>query len=257
MLNIKRHKIEVPKPLPEAITKLAIGKEGGLNNEIKYEYSTCIKCFQCHGITTTSDSSSLKERIDKILSFKTPTQQDSISWEEDEKLPCPHTLDPLPQVPRPLSNATLSQCACCDLRENLWLCLTCGELGCGRKQWGPNAPAGNNHAVDHFNKFHHPVAVKLGTITPEGLADVHCYACDNVPAFNYGEIIDPKLAGHLASFGINVLNQEKNVKNLSEMQIEQNIKYDFTSYSEDGISFSFVFVLTCFLILIVSYFYFF
>lgn len=41
--------------------------------------------------------------------------------------------------------------------------------------------------------------VKLGTITPEGDADVYCYACDD-------EVIDNFLKDHLAIFGIAVEN---------------------------------------------------
>jgi ubiquitin carboxyl-terminal hydrolase 5/13 len=39
--------------------------------------------------------------------------------------------------------------------------------------------------------------VKLGTITPEGDASIHCYACDE-------EVLDNFLKDHLANFGIEV-----------------------------------------------------
>ena len=51
----------------------------------------------------------------------------------------------------------------------------------------------------------HCVAVKLGTITPEGRADVHCYGCDDAAEWNYGDVTDPALAAHLAAFGIDVV----------------------------------------------------
>lgn len=60
----------------------------------------------------------------------------------------------------------LAHCASCELTSNLWLCLTCGALGCGRAQFG--GIGGNGHALAHFNTTQHPVCVKLGTITPEG-----------------------------------------------------------------------------------------
>lgn len=59
-------------------------------------------------------------------------------------------------------------CSQCELGENLWLCLTCGALGCGRAQYGGNG--GNGHGLAHFDQTGHPLAVKLGTITPEGTA---------------------------------------------------------------------------------------
>jgi uncharacterized UBP type Zn finger protein len=64
----------------------------------------------------------------------------------------------------------LSSCKSCDLKENLWLCLTCGNTGCGRQQFG--GIGGNGHGMAHFDQTQHPVAVKLGTITPEGTAGI-------------------------------------------------------------------------------------
>ena len=60
---------------------------------------------------------------------------------------------------------------------------------------------GNNHAVDHYDTTKYPLAVKLGTITPGG-ADVYSYDEDNM-------VIDPKLAEHLAHFGINMMIMNK------------------------------------------------
>ena len=62
----------------------------------------------------------------------------------------------------------LAHCSKCDLKENLWLCLACGSLGCGRQQFG--GIGGNGHGLQHYEETHHPVSVKLGTITPEGHA---------------------------------------------------------------------------------------
>lgn len=62
----------------------------------------------------------------------------------------------------------LAHCAKCALNENLWLCLTCGSLGCGRQQFG--GFGGNGHGLSHYEETRHPVSVKLGTITPEGEA---------------------------------------------------------------------------------------
>ena len=113
----------------------------------------------------------------------------------------------------------------CDLRENLWLCLECGNLGCGRAQHG--GIAGQSHGLAHSKEINHGVAVKLGSITPEGKADVYCYKCDE-------ERIDPDLATHLAHWGINIADREKTEKSLMEMQVEQNLKWDFSMTTEDG-----------------------
>lgn len=64
---------------------------------------------------------------------------------------------------------TVSQtCSSCELGSNLWLCLTCGMVNCGRQQFG--GIGGNGHALEHFQEMGHGVGVKLGTITPEGSA---------------------------------------------------------------------------------------
>ena len=113
----------------------------------------------------------------------------------------------------------------CDLKENLWLCLQCGNLGCGRSQFGGGG--GNSHGLKHTEETSHAVAVKLGSITPEGTADVYCYACNE-------ERVDTELTNHLAHWGINIAEREKTEKSLTEMQIEQNLRWDFSMTTEDG-----------------------
>lgn len=109
--------------------------------------------------------------------------------------------------------------------ENLWMCLTCGSIGCGRKQY--DGSGGNDHGFLHFEATKHPVAIKLGTITPEGTADVHCYCCTEMR-------IDPKLSQHLAAFGIDITSVEKTEHTMAELQLEQNLQFDFAMVSEDG-----------------------
>jgi uncharacterized UBP type Zn finger protein len=48
----------------------------------------------------------------------------------------------------------------------------------------------------------YPLAVKLGTITKDGKADVFSYDEDNM-------VEDPNLIVHLAHFGINITQMEK------------------------------------------------
>ena len=113
----------------------------------------------------------------------------------------------------------------CDLKENLWLCLHCGNLGCGRQQYG--GVGGNSHGLKHTEISGHAVAVKLGSITPEGGADIYCYSCND-------ERIDSDLSTHLANWGINIAEREKTEKSLTEMQIEHNLKWEFSMTTEDG-----------------------
>lgn len=65
---------------------------------------------------------------------------------------------------------------------------------------------GNNHAVDYYETTKYPLAVKLGTITPDG-ADVYSYDEDDM-------VLDPKLSQHLAHFGIDVAGMTKVYHNM-------------------------------------------
>uniref|UniRef100_A0A6Q2X6G8 Ubiquitin carboxyl-terminal hydrolase n=1 Tax=Esox lucius TaxID=8010 RepID=A0A6Q2X6G8_ESOLU len=62
------------------------------------------------------------------------------------------------------------RCEVCDLQENLWMNLTDGRVFCGRRYF--DGSGGNNHALLHFQQTGHPLAVKLGTITPDGAGEV-------------------------------------------------------------------------------------
>ena len=124
-----------------------------------------------------------------------------------------------------LNSIDSSQCSACDLRENLWLCLECGNTACGRSQFG--GAQGNSHALAHADATSHAVAVKLGSITAEGSADIYCYKCNE-------ERTDPELAKHLAHWGIYLAGREKTEKSLMEMQVEHNLQWEFSMTTEDG-----------------------
>uniref|UniRef100_A0AAR2JK96 Ubiquitin carboxyl-terminal hydrolase n=1 Tax=Pygocentrus nattereri TaxID=42514 RepID=A0AAR2JK96_PYGNA len=91
------------------------------------------------------------------------------------------------------------RCEVCDLQENLWMNLTDGKVLCGRRYF--DGSGGNNHALQHFQQTGYPLAVKLGTITPDG-ADVYSYDEDDM-------VLDSKLAEHLSHFGIDMMTMEK------------------------------------------------
>ena len=92
--------------------------------------------------------------------------------------------------------------------------------GCGRTQMeiGTNINlGGNGHALAHHEATGHPFCVKIGTITPQGDADIYCYACDN-------DVKDLELEAHLATFGIALSAQSKTEKTIAEMSLEQNLR---------------------------------
>lgn len=105
------------------------------------------------------------------------------------------------------------KCENCDLTNNLWLNLTDGSILCGRKFF--DGSGGNDHAVLHYNECGYPLAVKLGTITPDGKGDVYSYVEDDM-------VEDPKLVEHLAHFGIKITQLEKTEKSMIELELDLN-----------------------------------
>ncbi|KAH7923304.1 ubiquitinyl hydrolase [Leucogyrophana mollusca] len=230
-LNVKRtlkkkpsNRAEDEEP-PAKMKKLAIAEE---REEDKYAHSTTLKCWKCdqqNGAPVTVDTALRKTLTDGVmLSLSSARQSEVKAWEE-EITACEHTLMVEQLTSGPIPAEGLAHCASCDLTSNLWLCLTCGALGCGRAQFG--GVGGNGHALAHFEASGHAVCVKLGTITPEGGADIYCYACNDAR-------VDPELTSHLATFGINVAGLSKTEKSMTELQIEQNLTFDFSLTAEDG-----------------------
>lgn len=168
------------------------------------------------------------------MAAMTYTRRNEVQAWEDEIEPCDHCRNLVqPDPERQLESQHLAHCADCNLKENLWLCMTCGNLGCGRQQFG--GVGGNGHGLKHFEMTGHGVCVKLGTITPEGTAgifaliivklliivwihvhvlfarsDTYCYICND-------SRIDPNLSEHLAHFGIKVAEQKKTVQTITEL----------------------------------------
>ncbi|KAI1372627.1 ubiquitinyl hydrolase [Hypoxylon crocopeplum] len=220
-LNIRRTRKRIVKDEPPAkMTKLAIAAETDAD---RYDITTTVKCHEC---STELDKTSpkLAPIVDSILKANTFSRQEEVKAWEQELTSCEHILL-LQQHESRKIQSDLGHCSKCDLKENLWLCLECGNLGCGRAQFG--GVGGNSHGLAHATESKHAVAVKLGSISPEGTADVYCYECDE-------ERVDSDLAPHLAHWGIILSDQVKTEKSLTEMQIEQNLRWEFSMTTEDG-----------------------
>lgn len=207
---------------PQKISKLAIAAETEAD---RYETETQVKCYECGVEDMDNTSGKLPGVVDGVLRANTFARQAEVQAWEQEFVPCEHTLCLQQEEARKIESQDLGHCSMCDLKENLWLCLQCGNLGCGRAQFG--GVGGNGHALAHADGASHGVAVKLGSITPEGTADVYCYQCNE-------ERVDTELAAHLAHWGINIAEREKTEKSLTEMQIEQNLRWEFSMTTEDG-----------------------
>lgn len=155
---------------PAKMTKLAIVAE---REEDKYEHNTVIKCWKCNPeagleLPSLSDDPHMKSLVNGVMTSLSSARQSEVDAWEEEITPCEHTLMLKQNSPGPIEASGLAHCSKCDLKENLWLCLTCGSLGCGRQQFG--GVGGNGHGLNHYEETSHPVSVKLGTITPEGSA---------------------------------------------------------------------------------------
>ncbi|XP_073842535.1 ubiquitin specific protease 5 [Musca autumnalis] len=235
-LHIRREKIPIEDDSTKSggdeagperkITRLAIGVEGGYNdaNTKKYEYKDHYSIVVAPDIQTKIAFPNndlpliVTQSVEAILA-----QESAISKLEKQTLT--GTWDgEVRQVSK--YSETLTQlnngkkippsgwkCEKCDLTNNLWLNLTDGSILCGRRFF--DGSGGNDHAVEHYREVNYPLAVKLGTITTDGKADVFSYPEDDM-------VIDSKLEQHLAHFGINMAAMKKSEKSMVELELEIN-----------------------------------
>jgi ubiquitin carboxyl-terminal hydrolase 5/13 len=157
---------------PAKMTKLAIVEE---REDDEFDRVETLKCWSCDPVNGESlpeltNDTKVKEIISNVMQSLSSARQSEVQAWEEEIAPCEHTLMLEQAVTGPILESGLAHCQKCDLKENLWLCLTCGSLGCGRQQFG--GLGGNGHGLSHYGETRHPVSVKLGTITPEGGAGV-------------------------------------------------------------------------------------
>ncbi|MFS7921077.1 putative ubiquitinyl hydrolase 1 [Helianthus anomalus] len=231
-LHIEQTKKPIPEDRPlKKPTLLAIGIDGGFDNqEPEYDETYSIVILPDYA-TLPFPSVALPEKVrlavDAILIAEGAERKEQIaSWTADKKQVSQHALT-LKQIDNGVRIPPSGwKCAKCDKTENLWLNLTDGMILCGRKLW--DGSGGNNHAVEHYNETHYPLAVKLGTITSdlEG-ADVFSYPEDD-------SVTDPLLAEHLAFFGIDFSSLQKTEMTTAEKELDQNTNFDWNRIQESG-----------------------
>lgn len=205
---------------------MAIGLEGGLQDgasQKKYSYHNIYNIVVFPSQTTIPFPSEgvplmVNKSINEIISSdsalaKYEKEQLTGTWDGEMKEVSTYALDLQQHENGKKIPPTGWKCEKCDLTSNLWLNLTDGSILCGRKFF--DGTGGNEHAVQHFRETNFPLAVKLGTITSDGKADVFSYAEDDM-------VIDPYLHKHLLHFGINIGQLEKTEKSMVEMEIELN-----------------------------------
>ena len=145
-------------------------------------------------------------------------------WEQEIKAcPCVENLDQ--SNAKPIASKSMATCEKCDLKTNLWLNLHTGFIGCGRRYY--DGSGGNNHAIDYYKETGHGLCLKLGTITPEGTASIYCYKCDD-------DVHDPKLAEHMAVFGIDIAKSVKTEATMTELNLQANLNLTLSKVLEEG-----------------------
>ncbi|KAI4883704.1 hypothetical protein NFI96_031575 [Prochilodus magdalenae] len=208
-----------PKKKP---TRLAIGIEGGFDIEQEqYEEDVKVVLFPDRQEVTSEDLATMpdvvRERVSQSMAGLLAA--DSVShalqvqqWDGEVRQESKHAAE-LKQLDNGLKIPPSGwRCEVCDLQENLWMNLTDGKVLCGRRYF--DGSGGNNHALQHFQQTGYPLAVKLGTITPDG-ADVYSYDEDDM-------VLDSKLAEHLSHFGIDMMTMEKTERTMTELEIAVN-----------------------------------
>ncbi|XP_071945976.1 ubiquitin carboxyl-terminal hydrolase 5-like [Antedon mediterranea] len=216
---IKAPETEEEKAKP---TRLAIGVEGGFagddSDQYEYEESNSVVLLPDF-ISFSLPDASLPEKVQLavtgIISAESASRMEQVAaWDGEKRFISKHA-DNLKQLDNGVKvPPTGWKCTRCDLTQNLWINLTDGAILCGRKYF--DGSGGNNHAVEYYKEKGFPLAVKLGTITPNG-ADVFSYDEDDM-------VEDPKLAQHLSHFGINMMSMEKTDKTMTELEIDANMK---------------------------------
>lgn len=180
-------------------------------------------------VLLSSESSHLiPDVIEGILMAKSQTMVDQTNSWELELDSCEHTKGiKIPSEDEEILRIDTGHCNDCYLENNLWLCLHCGNIGCGRAQVGID---GNTHALAHFEKnTNHPLAIKLGSLSKVS-NDCYCYKCDDEVKFTD----QGNLQQILKHFGIDLASKTATEKSLTELQVEQNMNWDFKMTDSQG-----------------------
>lgn len=225
--------------------KLAIGVEGGFQldedvfwidkeyfiatflgdeNEHVYKYPFQSDFPQLNG------REKLEEIISELIKSEDSNKMESFKMHEEE-IHVSKYAENLPQLDNGVKispNSKDWKCAESGMAENLWLNLSTGHIGSGRQYFDGSGGTGAalKHYIDTGRKY--PLVVKLGTITPNG-ADVYSYAEDEDSM-----VKDPWLSQHLEHWGINMITMTKTDKTMTELQVDINLRLEFSSIQEDG-----------------------
>jgi ubiquitin carboxyl-terminal hydrolase 5/13 len=231
----------------EMPNQLAIGIDGGFktSDSDKYVTTTTLSVVAMKANTilveipyddTNKDTfpSIVSKSVDSIVNHTGMIVQQQIdeTW-QDDPIPESKFCYTIPFIDNGVTispDHTTWKCEKTGEIENLWLNLSDGYIGGGRKHW--DGSGGSNGAIDHYNDTGklYPLVVKLGTISSDA-ANADCYSYD---ANEDGPVKVPNLASLLEKRGIRISTLSKTVKSTAELEIELNANYAFDAITESG-----------------------
>jgi len=227
---------EGERDLSRKVTKLGMGVNGGFKSE-EEKYDTISSCSivllekqvdiaGCAILIEIPYNEASKLDLPTQVSLSADSiiqhsglavQQELKAWELDCPIPESKYFKDLPFVDNNIlvsPHPSKWKCQKSGDTENLWLNLSDGFIGGGRRNW--DGSGGSNGALDHFLETgeKYPLVAKLGTITADtDTADCYSYAKDED-----GPVKVPNLAELLEKRGIKVAGLQKNCKIYSRVR---------------------------------------
>ncbi|OIR56993.1 MAG: ubiquitin carboxyl-terminal hydrolase 14, partial [Amphiamblys sp. WSBS2006] len=189
------------------------------NNVKAMEFCVCCRLFFCKTHTglhkektqhtvTLSETAVHCGECNKTVDSPGTLQRITLGQDSSPET-CPHSAtEESPQKVK-------QKCTYCPIEENLWVCLSCGHTGCGRKQY--DGSGGDEHALQHFTETQHPLACKVGTVAKRK-GDVYCYQCDRAVSAP----IDT-----LQRFGVDIDRSARTEKTVGEAEEDLNAAAKF------------------------------
>lgn len=242
-LFVRIMKKRVEKETSE-VSKLAVGVSGGFEDKFDTISTYSVVAMDGSGIiselpyneeTKQTFPTNVMNSAESIIHHAgLAVKQDLSAWELDEEKPVSKYAANLPfvdngvTIPSNPAEWTCQQTG--EKSDHLWLNLSDGFIGGGRKNW--DGSGGTNGALDHFKETgeQYPLVVKLGTITEDvDSADCYSYAKDED-----GPVKIPNLKELLEKRGIKVAGMQKTVKSTAELEVELNATYAFDAIVEKG-----------------------
>lgn len=222
-INVRRI-LEETSTKNSELTKLAINSDGSVGRATSFKSEYTLRCEDCK--MDFPLSSNFKGVINEIENSTTAFDAAKMeAWALSVK-ECKHAKETARSSPVKTIHALPGSCSLCDINSNLWLCLSCGEAGCGRAQY--NGDKGAGHALQHYRVTGHSLVVKMGTLGQGDdlrQASVYCYHCDE-------ETLVPTLSSVLQHMGLNLHTFQKTEKTIIQMNLQLNKNFELSQAFE-------------------------